>query len=74
MEGLDEIYYCAGILEKVAIDEFSTDKDIRMLTINTLGAFAWINSATDYFQKKNSGKIIEFHLLQRPWSSWKSCI
>ena len=58
MEGLDEIYYCAGILEKVAIDEFSVEKDIRMLTINTLGAFAWLNSAADYFQKKNSGKII----------------
>lgn len=58
MEGLDEIYYCAGILEKVAIDEFSIEKDIRMLTINTLGAFAWLNTAADYFQKKNSGKII----------------
>ncbi|HMV42041.1 MAG TPA: SDR family NAD(P)-dependent oxidoreductase [Leptospiraceae bacterium] len=58
MEGLDEIYYCAGILEKVAVDEFSTEKDIRMLNINTLGAFAWLNLAADYFQKKNSGKII----------------
>lgn len=58
MEGLDEIYYCAGVLEKVSIDEFSTEKDIRMLNINTLGAFAWLNPAADYFQKKNSGKII----------------
>lgn len=58
MEGLDEIYYCAGILEKVSIDEFSTEKDLRMLSINTLGAFAWLNAAADYFQKKNSGKII----------------
>ncbi len=58
MEGLDEIYYCAGILEKVNIDEFSTEKDIRMLTINTLGAFAWLNVAAEFFQKKKSGKII----------------
>ena len=58
MEGLDEIYYCAGILEKVSIDEFSTEKDIRMLNINTLGAFAWLNPAADFFQKKNSGKIV----------------
>ncbi|MCE9500141.1 MAG: SDR family NAD(P)-dependent oxidoreductase [Leptospira sp.] len=58
MGGLDEIYYASGILEKIEPDEFNTEKDIRTLNINALGAFAWLNPAAAYFQKKQKGKII----------------
>lgn len=58
MGGLDEIYYCAGILEKVTVDEYNTEKDLRTLNSNTLGAIAWLNPAADYFQKQGKGKII----------------
>lgn len=56
--GLDEIYYATGILERVAIDEFNTQKDIAMMNTNTLGAIAWLNEAAKYFQKQGKGKII----------------
>lgn len=56
--GLDEIYYATGIMEKIAIDEFNTQKDISMMTTNTLGAIAWLNEAAKTFQSLGKGKII----------------
>lgn len=56
--GLDEIYYATGILERVALDEFNTQKDIAMMNTNTLGAIAWLNEAAKYFQVQGKGKII----------------
>ncbi len=58
LNGLDEIYYASGILERVKIDEFNTQKDISMMNTNTLGAIAWLNEAAKYFQKQGKGKII----------------
>lgn len=58
MGGLDDIYYASGTLEKVEIDEFNTEKDLRTLNVNLLGAFSWLNPAAEYFQKQGSGKII----------------
>lgn len=56
--GLDEIYFAAGIMEKVELSEFDTLKDLRMLQTNLAGAIAWINPAAQYFSKKGQGKII----------------
>ncbi|MCB1156377.1 MAG: SDR family NAD(P)-dependent oxidoreductase [Leptospiraceae bacterium] len=58
MGGLDEIYYCSGLMESIRIEEYSTEKDIRTLNVNLGGAFAWLNPAADYFQRKGEGKII----------------
>ncbi len=58
MGGLDEIYYASGVLEKVEIDEFNTEKDIRTLNVNLLGAFSWLNLAAGYFQNQGRGRII----------------
>lgn len=58
MGGLDEIYFAAGIMHKVSMDEFNTAKDIEMMQVNTLGAIAWINLAAAYFSSKGKGKII----------------
>jgi short-subunit dehydrogenase len=56
--GLDEIYYCSGVMEKVSLDEYNTEKDLLMLNANTLGAVAWLNEAANFFQKQKYGKII----------------
>lgn len=58
MGGLDEIYYCTGILNPVKMDEFSTDKDLEMIQVNLNGAIAWLNEAARFFQIQKSGKII----------------
>lgn len=58
MDGLDEIYYVAGVMEKVEIDEFNIEKDLRMMNVNILGAIAFLNPAAKYFQSKGKGKII----------------
>lgn len=56
--GLDEIYFAAGVMDSVGIDEFDTLKDLRMLQTNLAGAIAWLNPAAQYFSKKGVGKII----------------
>lgn len=56
--GLDEIYYCSGIIYKISIDEFDTEKDLEMIQVNYSGAVALLNEAAIYFQTKKSGKII----------------
>lgn len=56
--GLDEIYFAAGILEKVELNEYDTLKDLRMIQTNLCGAIAWINPAAQFFSKKGSGSII----------------
>ena len=56
--GLDEIYFAAGIMEKIAPEEYDTNKDLKMIQINLSGAIAWLNPSAQYFFKKGSGKII----------------
>ncbi|MDX1958917.1 MAG: SDR family NAD(P)-dependent oxidoreductase [Leptospiraceae bacterium] len=56
--GLDEIYFAAGIMEKIGIEEFNTEKDLRMLNINLNACVAWLNLAAEFFSKQGSGKII----------------
>lgn len=58
MGGLDEIYYCSGIINPVKIDEFSTGKDLETIQVNLNGAIAWLNEAARFFQIQKSGKII----------------
>jgi short-subunit dehydrogenase len=58
MDGLDEIYFAAGVIEKIGPEEFNTEKDIKTLSINLLGAFAWLNPAAEFFQRQGRGKII----------------
>jgi short-subunit dehydrogenase len=58
MGGLDEIYYCSGIINPVKMDEFSTEKDLETIQVNLNGAIAWLNEAARFFQNQKSGKII----------------
>ena len=40
--GLDLIVYAAGVMPRLAADEYTFDKDRRTLEVNVLGAVAWL--------------------------------
>ncbi len=52
------MYFAAGILEHVAMDEFDTEKDKRHIDINTIGSIAWVNAAARRFAPRGSGMIV----------------
>jgi short-subunit dehydrogenase len=55
---LDVIVYNAGIMPKMALDEFDWEKDGRILETNLLAAIAWLGSAAALFQRMGAGKIV----------------
>lgn len=56
--GLDAIFYSSGILHRVEWEEFCTEKDLEMMSVNALGAVAWLNLAAARFQGTGRGVII----------------
>ncbi len=52
------IYFAAGILEEVALDEFDTERDKRHFDVNTVGSVAWVNAAARRFGQRGSGTIV----------------
>jgi len=56
--GLDLVVYAAGVLPKIEVDEYDTDKDCEMLEINLTGAVAWLNPAADRFARLGRGTIV----------------
>jgi NAD(P)-dependent dehydrogenase (short-subunit alcohol dehydrogenase family) len=56
--GLDRIIYAAGAMPKVAIDEFSVEKDREIVEVNVLGAIAWLDLAARHFQERRAGQIV----------------
>jgi NAD(P)-dependent dehydrogenase (short-subunit alcohol dehydrogenase family) len=56
--GLDLFIYAAGVMPRVAEDEYSFDKDRAMIEVNLLGAIAWINEAANRFQAAKHGTIV----------------
>ena len=48
--GLDLMIFAAGIMPKVEADEYSTEKDLAMLSVNVGGCIAWGNPTANYFQ------------------------
>ncbi len=56
--GLDLMIFAAGIMPKVEADEFSTEKDLAMLSVNVGGCIAWGNPTANYFKSKRSGTIV----------------
>src|SRR5512141_2887969 len=43
--GLDLVIYSAGVMPEVDTDEFSFEKDRKIVEVNLLGAIAWLNQA-----------------------------
>lgn len=56
--GLDLIVYAAGTMPPVLPDEYSFDKDRRVIEVNVLGAIAWLNEASNRFAKARGGTIV----------------
>lgn len=56
--GLDLIVYMAGVQPRVALDEYTFEKDNAMLQVNLVGAVAWLNQAATRFERAGSGHIV----------------
>ena len=56
--GLDLIVYAAGVMPRVAEDEYAFDKDRSIVEVNVLGAIAWINEAAQRFAAAGAGTIV----------------
>ncbi len=54
----DELYYAAGVMPEVAIDEFDTAKDELQLRVNALGCIAWGNAAAKRFLARGRGLVL----------------
>ncbi|MBC8136802.1 MAG: SDR family NAD(P)-dependent oxidoreductase [Fibrella sp.] len=54
--GLDVIFYAAGVMPRIAVDEFDFAKDRLMIEVNVLGAIAWLNEAVVRFAATAQGK------------------
>ncbi len=55
--GLDLIVYAAGVMPRVAADEYDFEKDRAMIEVNVLGAVAWLNEAARRFERQGAGVI-----------------
>ena len=58
MGGVDLVVYAAGIMPDVGPDEYNTVLDVEILSINLLGAIAWLNEAAARFARTGNGTII----------------
>lgn len=56
--GLDLIVYASGVMPVVDEHEYNFAKDLEMIEVNTLGAFAWLNEAAKRFERTKSGTIV----------------
>jgi NAD(P)-dependent dehydrogenase (short-subunit alcohol dehydrogenase family) len=56
--GLDMMVYAAGVMPTVEEGEYSFPKDRQMVTVNLLGAMAWLNPAAARFEAARAGTIV----------------
>ncbi len=56
--GLDLVVYAAGVMPRLAEDEYAFDKDRLTLEVNVLGAMAWLNEAAPRFARAGQGTIV----------------
>jgi NAD(P)-dependent dehydrogenase (short-subunit alcohol dehydrogenase family) len=54
----DELYYAAGVMPEVGIDEFDLAKDELQLRVNALGCIAWGNAAARRFRPRGRGMVL----------------
>jgi len=55
---VDIVIYNAGVLPPVELSEFNIEKDRATLETNVLGALAWLNQASMFFERMGSGHIV----------------
>jgi NAD(P)-dependent dehydrogenase (short-subunit alcohol dehydrogenase family) len=56
--GLELVVYAAGIMPKIGLKEYDTEKDLDQLIVNVGGAIAWCNAAANLFQSTRKGTIV----------------
>ncbi len=56
--GLDAVFFAAGVMPKVAPDEYNTAKDEEIIEVNVLGAMAWLNEAAARFERTKRGTVV----------------
>lgn len=56
--GVDALIYAAGVMPKIDEGEYTFEKDRAMVTVNLLGAMAWMNEAARRFEAARSGTIL----------------
>ncbi len=56
--GLDLVDYSAGIMPRIAADEYSFPTDAEIVRVNLLGAIAWLNEAAKHFAARRAGTIV----------------
>jgi len=56
--GLDLIIYAAGVMPRIAEDEYTFEKDRLLIEVNVLGAIAWLNEAAQRFARAGEGTIV----------------
>ncbi|HYP89083.1 MAG TPA: SDR family NAD(P)-dependent oxidoreductase [Polyangiaceae bacterium] len=56
--GVDGLIYAAGVMPKLEESEYAFEKDRAMVTVNLLGAMAWMNQAAARFEAARTGTIL----------------
>jgi decaprenylphospho-beta-D-erythro-pentofuranosid-2-ulose 2-reductase len=56
--GLDLVVYAAGVNFAPLMNEYNTENDRRMIEVNLMGAFTWLNPIAALFQSSKSGQIV----------------
>jgi short-subunit dehydrogenase len=55
---VDGLIYAAGVMPKIEEGEYAFEKDRAMVTVNLLGAMAWMNQAAARFEAARAGTIL----------------
>jgi short-subunit dehydrogenase len=58
MGPVDGLIYAAGVMPKIEESEYAFEKDRAMVTVNLLGAMAWMNQAAARFEAARAGTIL----------------
>jgi NAD(P)-dependent dehydrogenase (short-subunit alcohol dehydrogenase family) len=56
--GLDLILYAAGVMPRLADEEYAFAQDRLTIEVNVLGAVAWLNEAAQRFTRAGAGTIV----------------
>jgi len=56
--GLDLVVYAAGVMPRLAEDEYDLAKDHSTIEVNVVGAVAWLNEAAARFARAGTGTIV----------------
>jgi short-subunit dehydrogenase len=55
---VDGLIYAAGVMPKIDESEYAFEKDRAMVSVNLLGAMAWMNQAAARFEAAQTGTIL----------------